>query len=312
MEKGKSTKSEKYLSIMFIPHSPGKVNVMKLAFSRSRLVGLSSLFLTVLIVFSVLVGYTLHRNSDLKKSISEFSDLSMEQQKIIQQKSTEIYDLKKKEEDIDKKVKAFTDKYREITDNYITNRTGSQKTNRSGDRTDRSFLDDAKVLKGLLDNIGEQKSSLGEAFKALSETESKLLDYSESVPTLTPTSGRISSKFGGRRDPFHFANRLHEGIDIAAPYGQSIKASGSGKVIYSGWYSGYGKVIIIDHGHGTKTVYGHCSVLVAKKDQSVKKGDLIAKVGSSGRSTGAHLHFEIRLNDDPVDPFKYLEMNENN
>ncbi|WFD10252.1 LysM peptidoglycan-binding domain-containing M23 family metallopeptidase [Tepidibacter hydrothermalis] len=115
-----------------------------------------------------------------------------------------------------------------------------------------------------------------------------------------PTRGRMSSPFGRRW------GKTHTGIDIAAPKGTPIKASDGGTVIFSGTQNGYGKLIIIDHKNGYKTYYGHCSSLVAKKGQKVAKGDVVAKVGSTGRSTGNHLHFEVRKNNVPLNPTKYV------
>ena len=94
-------------------------------------------------------------------------------------------------------------------------------------------------------------------------------------------------------------------MDIAAPKGTDIKAAADGTVSYSGWMSGYGYLIIIDHGNGVQSYYGHCSKLYAKKGEEVKAGDVIAAVGSTGNSTGNHLHFEIRLNGSSVNPEAY-------
>ena len=99
---------------------------------------------------------------------------------------------------------------------------------------------------------------------------------------------------------------LHTGIDIAAPYGKPISCADSGEVIYSGWWDGYGKAVVIDHGRGYTTVYGHMSRIYAQVGQTVTKGETIGLVGSTGFSTGPHLHFEIRVNGKPVDPMPYL------
>ncbi len=141
----------------------------------------------------------------------------------------------------------------------------------------------------------------------MTELEEKLSEYLDSLPTLWPVSGRITSGFGYRSDPITNRKAWHKGIDIAASYGISIKAAASGKVILAGYYNELGQTVIIDHGNGLASVYGHSSKLLVKKGQVVKKGDGIAKVGSSGRATGSHLHFEIRVNDVPIDPRKYLK-----
>ncbi len=99
---------------------------------------------------------------------------------------------------------------------------------------------------------------------------------------------------------------LHTGIDIPAPTGTSIYAAAAGRVIHSGWIRGYGYAIMIDHGGGIISLYGHCSSLIAAADQVVARGEIIAKVGSTGWSTGPHVHFEVRENGDYVDPKPYL------
>ena len=121
-----------------------------------------------------------------------------------------------------------------------------------------------------------------------------------------PVVGRISSGYGWRRNPFGTRRTFHAGLDISAPKGRSIVAAAAGKVVHSGWMGGYGYTIVIAHIDGTNTLYGHCSSLVAKRGQSVKSGELIARVGSTGRSTGNHLHFEARTKGATQNPLKYL------
>jgi murein DD-endopeptidase MepM/ murein hydrolase activator NlpD len=121
-----------------------------------------------------------------------------------------------------------------------------------------------------------------------------------------PARGRIVSRFGYRRHPIWGGTHLHTGVDIAAPYGKPINCADSGEVIYSGWWDGYGKAVVIDHGRGYTTVYGHMSRIYMQAGQKVEKNQVIGLVGSTGFSTGPHLHFEIRYNGKPVDPLAYL------
>jgi murein DD-endopeptidase MepM/ murein hydrolase activator NlpD len=141
----------------------------------------------------------------------------------------------------------------------------------------------------------------------LTAAEAKLTAYMDTVPTLWPTSGRVTDDFGFRKDPFTRRTKYHDGIDIGADYGISIKASASGIVTLAERTSGYGLAVKISHGRGIYTLYGHASKLLVKVGQTVKKGDVIAKVGSSGRSTGPHLHFEVLLYGTPVSPLQYLD-----
>jgi murein DD-endopeptidase MepM/ murein hydrolase activator NlpD len=121
-----------------------------------------------------------------------------------------------------------------------------------------------------------------------------------------PADGPVTSSFGWRQHPIYGGWRMHTGIDLGAGYGQPIRASDGGTVIYSGWCGGYGNLVMIDHGKGITTLYGHCSSISVSNGQSVSKGQVIARVGSTGNSTGPHLHFEVRQNGVPINPWGYL------
>lgn len=121
-----------------------------------------------------------------------------------------------------------------------------------------------------------------------------------------PVSGTITSPFGMRFDPVQHRYQLHSGIDIAAPQGTTISAAADGRIIYAGWYGGYGNAIIIDHGGGTSTLYGHCSQIFVGVGQDVQRGQAIGAVGMTGDATGPHVHFEVRRDGKPVDPLGYL------
>jgi murein DD-endopeptidase MepM/ murein hydrolase activator NlpD len=117
-----------------------------------------------------------------------------------------------------------------------------------------------------------------------------------------PVFGRITSLFGQRRDPIHGQERHHNGMDIAAPEGSPIQSIRPGVVTFAGDMGTYGKVVVVDHGEGLETRYAHCSELLVEEGEKVRPGNVIAKVGSTGRSTGPHLHFEARKGDQPLDP----------
>lgn len=121
-----------------------------------------------------------------------------------------------------------------------------------------------------------------------------------------PTSGPITSEFGYRIHPIYGRQILHSGIDIGVPTGTVIHAADSGTVVLSGWVSGYGYTVIIDHGNGFSTLYAHNSELLVSEGQSVSQGEAIAHAGSTGNSTGPHLHFEVRINGEPQNPLNYL------
>ena len=121
-----------------------------------------------------------------------------------------------------------------------------------------------------------------------------------------PTSGPITSPYGMRVHPIFGDARMHNGIDIGAPYGAGVYAAGDGRVTFAGAMSGYGNVVIVDHGGGLSTTYNHMATIAASTGQTVSRGDQVGAVGCSGYCTGPHLHFEVRLNGSPVDPMPYL------
>lgn len=125
--------------------------------------------------------------------------------------------------------------------------------------------------------------------------------------TVKPTEGRLSSRFGPRRLPFEKRARQHSGLDLAAPKGTPIKAAGAGQVLSIGWRGAYGRVVEIDHGQGLTTIYAHMDKYIVKKGQAVAAGQNIGQVGNTGRSTGPHLHFEVRVNDLPIDPLEFVK-----
>lgn len=120
------------------------------------------------------------------------------------------------------------------------------------------------------------------------------------ISFIKPVSGVLTSRFGARW------GRTHTGVDIGAPTGTTIKAANGGKVVFSGWKGTLGKLVVISHGNGIQTYYGHCSSLLVSAGETVSAGQAIAKVGSTGRSTGPHLHFEIRVNGSAINPQSYI------
>ncbi len=126
------------------------------------------------------------------------------------------------------------------------------------------------------------------------------------APSLWPIEGRVASSFGQRDDPFNGEGAFHSGIDIDAPYGTPVRATADGDVTGANMGSGYGRQVVLDHGHDLLTVYGHLSAIAVLPGQHVTRGQVIGYVGQSGRATGPHLHYEVRVHNVPVNPHKYL------
>ena len=135
-------------------------------------------------------------------------------------------------------------------------------------------------------------------------------DAATYIPSLWPIMGPITSGFGQREDPIlgNGEGEFHTGVDIGAPNGLPIRATGDGTVMTAEMSNGYGREVVIDHGHGVETVYGHMSGFAVIAGQQVVRGEVIGYVGHSGRTTGSHLHYEVRIHNTPVNPHKYLRM----
>ncbi|MBW4599972.1 MAG: peptidoglycan DD-metalloendopeptidase family protein [Calothrix sp. FI2-JRJ7] len=154
-------------------------------------------------------------------------------------------------------------------------------------------------------NLIQQKIAAQKAREAAEKAISKRFTEGTGIFGF-PSDAPISSPFGYRTHPVLGYRRLHAGIDFAGAYGSPIRAADAGTVIFAGWYGGYGNAVIISHGKGITTLYGHSSQLFVSEGQTVQRGQQIAAVGSTGLSTGPHLHFEVRLDGTPTDPAPYL------
>jgi murein DD-endopeptidase MepM/ murein hydrolase activator NlpD len=160
----------------------------------------------------------------------------------------------------------------------------------------------ASKLDKLSDSATRQEKSLQELQSYFLDQKSRLA----STPSVWPARGWVTSDFGQRLDPYTAERVMHEGLDIAAPHGKEVVAPSDGTVIFAGLEGGYGNVLVIDHGYGVKTRFGHLSKLEVKTGDRVKRGQLVGAVGNTGRSTGPHLHYEVRVNGIPENPRKFI------
>jgi murein DD-endopeptidase MepM/ murein hydrolase activator NlpD len=163
----------------------------------------------------------------------------------------------------------------------------------------------------LLKSLDELQRQFDDSGRQLSVLESLMYDQQlqlSALPTARPVPGYITSGFGTRADPFSGGQAHHMGIDFDANYGDPVRAAAGGVVVFSGVKTGYGNVVEIDHGNGYSTLYGHNSKLLVRVGDIVRPGQVLAKAGSTGRSTGPHVHFEVHVNGRPVNPRRFLEM----
>jgi murein DD-endopeptidase MepM/ murein hydrolase activator NlpD len=170
------------------------------------------------------------------------------------------------------------------------------------------YYGDARMYGQMEDRLLAQSSQISSLIRRLQqEASSETEVIAKSTGRLRwPVMGRITSGFGYRVHPIFGTRKNHTGIDISRPTGTPVAAADGGKVIFAGWYGGYGKAVVVVHGNGIATLYGHLSRISVSAGSVVNKGQLVGLVGSTGYSTGAHLHFEVRVNGRPVNPMRYL------
>ncbi len=168
----------------------------------------------------------------------------------------------------------------------------------------QDIAQDRMLKEQALDEWEEESRQIAAMLRAMEQTPSGRVRLARPFRGgfIRPVNGPIVSGFGMRYHPILKVDRMHNGVDIAAPHGTPIKAAADGEVIFAGYRRGYGNTIIIDHGGGIATLYAHCSALAVGEGTAVKQGQIIGYVGATGLATGPHLHFEVRRNGEPVNP----------
>lgn len=178
------------------------------------------------------------------------------------------------------------------------------------------ILEDVAAKQALLARIQKERALYEQVIEDLEETDRELAALIRRMQPaggqatlggrfrgfLWPARGAFTSGYGVRYHPIFRIRRMHSGVDIASPRGAPVAAAWDGTVLYTGWFGGYGKIVILDHGDGLSTLYAHLSAILTRPGTRVRKGQIIGRVGSTGFSTGPHVHFEIRVNGTPVNP----------
>lgn len=241
------------------------------------------------------------------QNFNEFLDRQYQLKRVYAADRQVLADLKAQAEAIQKQKAAVEEKRNQVA--LLQQQLLSQK---------QQYEAEAGAEKQLIARLKDQRGALAAAEARLardSEQIAGLIRQKIAASTgvvrgtgrfVFPANGNISSGFGNRHHPVLGYSRFHAGVDFAASQGTPIYAADSGRVIFSGWYGGYGQAVIIDHGGGISTLYAHASRLLVSEGQAVQQGQAIGAVGSTGLSTGPHLHFEVRQNGNPVNPVAYL------
>lgn len=229
-----------------------------------------------------------------KKLLLENSCLEMEEQnRLLEEQEDELLQQKDLYQDETKKRSLLLSQLRKKKEMHL----------QAAKELERS----QKEIQSKISFLLNKKKQMEEERKASSTASRPSVDYFKPGSKLAwPVRGRVTSRFGTRVHPVFKTKIMHTGIDIDAKRGDPVKAAESGEVLYAGWLRGYGQIIILDHGAQLTTVYAHLDASLVDEGEKVKNGQVIGKVGSTGVATGAHLHFEVRVDGEARDPMKYL------
>jgi murein DD-endopeptidase MepM/ murein hydrolase activator NlpD len=276
-------------------------------FRLSKLVFyLSLLIIPILIVFIGALTYLLNELTVEKASLA----FQLEEKMIEVKTVKEDYQLLQQEAMTVQKTieefKLFEEQLSNLNLEMPVNVTASEDDGSGG----LSYPEKPREASNTSLKLVEMKDELPELIEKFEETLQRLTEYENelrTIPTLFPAAdGRITSHYGNRKDPFNWRRTFHSGTDIAAPLNTAIFAAADGKVIAAGRNGGYGLAIIIDHGSTYETLYAHLNRIDVEIGDIVKKGDIIGGMGTTGRSTGVHLHFEIKKDGERIDPYPYM------
>lgn len=303
----KKKKKNQPFTIMIIPHSaagPTKLTISK------RVIKIAAICMGLFIILSGTVSYAYYSSQEEIRQVEALKKDNQHKQETINYLDDEIKAIEKQQESISQKQHEIK-KLMGIKSESRIEQTPSRGGQGGYDRhQEEDFYLDIKSLT----RAQSIKTSLDIQEKELDELIAKVNNdtrYFRSIPNQWPVEGEISSEYGWRKSPFGGRSQsFHEGIDIANNSGTEIVAAADGTVIFSDWKSIYGKTIIIEHGAGFTTKYGHNSALLVKPGDKVKKGDPIARMGNTGRSTGPHLHFTVMRWGQAQNPMIYLPAKE--
>jgi murein DD-endopeptidase MepM/ murein hydrolase activator NlpD len=243
------------------------------------------------------------------QDLNQFADRRRQIERIYDRDRKLLADLSQRSNQVEKQRNQIVAQKNEIE--LLTQKLKYQKSNIESEavaqqNTINRLKSDRQALSQAEDRLAEDSRRLSQIILSKVQPYDGLILPPGTGQLMYPTIGPVTSNFGWRTHPILGTERFHAGIDFGADYGSLIYASEQGRVIYADWYGGYGNAVIVDHGNGMTTLYAHCSDLYVKDGDVVAKGQPIAAVGSTGFSTGPHLHFELRANGEPIDPAAYL------
>jgi murein DD-endopeptidase MepM/ murein hydrolase activator NlpD len=294
-------------TVMIIPTPTSKAH--RFSFSRQALkivLGTTAVFTILLLVFIIQYFYMVNDMWELKSLRKETKAQKIQ----IQTFASNVTDLKKQMarlKDLDAKLRVITDIGPPPQSDQLMGMGGPEE--RGTDAVYQNGTVREEDLKKMDEDLNRLKSDASAqelSFEELTEAMKDRRSLWASTPSVWPVRGWLTSGFGNRLSPFTGSVAMHNGIDVASQRDTPVVATAGGVVSYEGFDSGLGKVIKLNHGYGMQTIYGHLAKVNVRIGQKVKRGEVIGLVGNTGLSTGPHLHYEVFVNNVPVNPLRYI------
>ena len=322
----KKHKQSKFLTIMLIPYSSKKTKSLRIPHWLFYAVFCTAGgLMLVAFLFSLRASYFENHaeslNVEWNKSIKLNTQLLEEKQEIESNVEKQKESFEQQLDSYESQLEYFNEKTRELEERINElNATKEEIYNlisSSADHPIARYTPDASMggphikvaattLESIYQDLDERLTAEIQEYASLIAEAKRIKPFLDAKPSIWPVQGTVTSEMGERPNPFGYGTESHSGLDIAVSAGTYVKATGNGTITYSDWESGYGYLVVIDHGYGYETYYGHNSWLLYDVGEKVLRGDNIAVSGSTGRSTGPHVHYEVRLNGALQNPRDYL------
>lgn len=307
MTGNKKKPDKREYTLMLVPHHGQTVRSIKIPIKAIK-IGASVLGLFAAMAVGIVIHYqSMASSANLEKAeleqLRQTNGVQVKQIEELAKNTAALQADMERLNNLDSEVRRILNK----DDSSATSRSGIERPSQGyngqgGPQVQPSLPQLTSLVENLQQQAKDREESLANLKQELLAKEARMA----STPSIWPAGGDVTSRFGWRSSPFGGGGDWHPGIDIANSYGTPIVATADGTVVLSEWYGGYGKMVQIDHGNGIATIYGHTSQMLVSAGEQVKKGQLIAYMGSTGASTGNHVHYEVRVNGTAVNPASFL------
>jgi len=311
-------KERKYSTFVYIPHNGGPTKTIRITSPLIKLFSVFGIFILIITFLVVGLNYFITESNNLNLKITEVIEQHQQQVSVLNSyiqrqsylignKADELSDIEGLQSSINMELLTLSAKFENVTTTYVDKYADAHNTASLSYTQVEAFLKDASDLAQTLSKIEDLSDTSQNSMLSFKSIKKELNEYLDKIPSVWPTDSRyIGAPFGMRMHPILKVYKMHTGVDIGGKTGDNIYASGAGKVVFASWNGGYGYMIKIDHGEGIETLYGHSSKLLVKVGDIVKKGQIIGLVGNTGLSTGPHVHFEVRIDNVPVNPLAFI------